>query len=59
MRRPILLADVGLDLDDPPGPAGGAVVPDQPAPEQRPSQLEGRQLEDLASRLAYRGITVT
>jgi hypothetical protein len=43
MRRPVGLADVGLDLDDPAGdPAVSRVVGDQPAAEQRPSCFERR-----------------
>jgi hypothetical protein len=59
VRRPVLLADVGLDLDDAPGAPGIAFAPGQPTAEERPAQLEGRQLESVASRAAYRGITVT
>jgi hypothetical protein len=59
VRRLVLLADVRLDLDDPPGTQRRPVVPDQPATEQRPPELERRQLENVASRPPYRGITVT
>jgi hypothetical protein len=59
MGRPVLLADVGLDLDDASSPPAGGSIPEQPAAEERPPQLERRQLEDVASGFAYRGITVT
>jgi hypothetical protein len=59
MRRLIVLADVRLDLDDPARPTRRAVVPDQPATEQRPAELQRRQVENVASRGPYRGITVT
>jgi hypothetical protein len=48
MRRLVVFADVRLDLDDPAGPRCRAVVPDQPAAEQRPPKVEGRELEDVA-----------
>jgi hypothetical protein len=48
MRGPVVLPDVGLDLDDPPDPAAGVVVPDQPRAEQRPSGLERRPGERRA-----------
>jgi hypothetical protein len=50
MRRLVVFADVRLDLDDPAGPRCRAVVPDQPATEQGPPKVEGRQLEDVATR---------
>jgi hypothetical protein len=67
MGRLVVLADVGLELDDPgnpwrPAPGGivdGAVVPDQPAAEQRPAKLQGRQREDVASACPYRVLTGT
>jgi hypothetical protein len=59
VRRLVVLADVRLDLDDPSVAARPAVVPDQPATEQRPPELERRQLENVARRGLYRGITVT
>jgi hypothetical protein len=55
----ILGPDVRLDLDDPAGPQRRDVVPDQPATEERPAQRERGQLENVASRGPYRGITVT
>jgi hypothetical protein len=58
MGRLVVLADVGLDLDDASSPPASAPIPDQPAAEERPPQLERRQLEDVASGFAYR-ITVT
>jgi hypothetical protein len=52
--RPILLADVGLDLDDAADSPNRAVIPDQGAAEQRPAQLEGGQGKDVADRAPYR-----
>jgi hypothetical protein len=44
VRRPIVLADVGLELDDPPDPAVAArVVSDQPSSQQESGRLERRQ----------------
>jgi hypothetical protein len=59
VRRLVLLADVRLDLDDPARPRRRAVIADQPAAEERPAELERGTLEDVASRGAYRGVTVT
>jgi hypothetical protein len=59
VRRLVLLADVRLQLDDPGGPSNGTVVPDQPAAEQRLTELERRQREDVAETRRYRGPTVT
>jgi hypothetical protein len=56
MGRPVALADVGLELDDPPDPPLAVVVPiaDQPPAEQSARQLEGRQVEDRAIAAAAR-----
>ncbi|HEX5824688.1 MAG TPA: hypothetical protein VFY18_09550 [Candidatus Limnocylindrales bacterium] len=59
MGRPVLLADVRLELDDPARPPDGPVVPDQPTAEQRPTELEGRQPEDVGSGGPYRVLTGT
>jgi hypothetical protein len=49
VARPVILADVGLDLDDPPGTGGlGAAVADQAPAEDRIGDLEGRALEELS-----------
>jgi len=51
MRCEIVLADVRLDLDDPPDATAGvavAVVADQPRPDQRGRDLEGRPAEESA-----------
>ena len=55
----VVLADVRLDLDDPAGSAVRGAVPDQPAAEQGPAELQRRQLEDVAVRRRYRGLTGT
>jgi hypothetical protein len=57
--RLVVLADVGLELDDPGGAADPAVIPDQPAAEQRSAELQGREREDVASRRRYRPATGT
>jgi hypothetical protein len=59
MRCQVLLAEVRLELDDPPDPLRRTVVTDEQAAKERPAQLERRQLEDVARRVPYRGITVT
>jgi hypothetical protein len=51
VRREIVLPDVRLDLDDPPDTSGGAtaaVIADQPRPDQRGRDLEGRPAEESA-----------
>ena len=49
VRCAVVLADVRLDLDDPPDAAAGvAVVADQPRPDQRRRDLEGRPAEEPA-----------
>ena len=63
--RAIVLADVGLELDDPGHPPGAIavavarIVPDQPAAEQRPAELESRQREDVSNGGRYRVLTGT
>jgi hypothetical protein len=57
--RLVVLADVRLELDDPAGAPDRAIVPDQPAAEQRPAELQGRQGEDVAGRGRYRVATGT
>jgi hypothetical protein len=59
VRRQVVFAEVRLELDNAPDPLGRAVVPDEQPAEERPAQLERRQLEDVARRVPYRGITVT
>jgi hypothetical protein len=59
VRCQIVLAEVRLELDDAADPLGRTVVPDEQPAEKRPAQLERRQLEDVARRVPYRGITVT
>jgi len=64
VRRPIVLADVRLDLDDPGHPPDAvaiiaAVIPGQPAAEQRPAELESRQREDVSNGGRYRVLTGT
>jgi hypothetical protein len=49
VRCAVVFADVGLDLDDPPDSAAAvAIVADQPRPDQRRSDLEGRPAEEPA-----------
>jgi hypothetical protein len=48
MRRPIVLADVRLDLDDPADAPPGRVVADQPGTDQPDSRLERRAGQDRA-----------
>jgi hypothetical protein len=51
VRREVVLADVRLDLDDPPDTSGGAtagLITDQPRPDQRGRDLEGRPAEESA-----------
>jgi hypothetical protein len=59
VRCQVVLADVCLQLDDATDPLESAVVPDEQPAEERAPELEGRQLENVARRLPYRGITVT
>jgi hypothetical protein len=59
MRCLVLLAEVCLELDDPPDPFGRAVSPDEQPAEECPAELDRRKLEDVARRVPYRGITVT
>jgi hypothetical protein len=44
VRRAVILADVGLELDDPPDPEAPAIDsrPDEARSEQRPGSVEGR-----------------
>ena len=44
VRRPVVAADVGLDLDDPPDPSAGRVVADQ----ARPDESRGRPRGSVA-----------
>ena len=48
MRRLVVLADVGLDLDDPARPPirAGVALPNERQPDQRRSDLEGRPAEE-------------
>jgi hypothetical protein len=46
VRRLIVLADVRLELDDPPDAATGRVVADEAPAEERDADLEGRAGED-------------
>jgi len=49
VRCAVVLADVRLDLDDPPdASAGVAVIADQPRPDQRRRDLQGRPAEEPA-----------
>jgi hypothetical protein len=48
MRRPILLADVRLELDDPPDPPAGDVIAHEARAEQRARRVEGRLGEEVA-----------
>jgi len=49
VRCPVVLADVRLDLDDPPDASSGvAIVADQPRPDQPRRDLESRPAEELA-----------
>jgi hypothetical protein len=59
VRRPVLLAEVGLEFDDPSDPTAWSIVSDESAAEQRPPQLERRQGENVPIGAGYRGITVT
>jgi hypothetical protein len=67
MRRPVVLADVRLHLDDPGNPRraaprsalDGAVVPDEPAAEQGATDRQRRELEDLAEAARYDPFTRT
>jgi hypothetical protein len=49
MGRPVILADVGLDLDDPADAAAADAlgVPNEVDPQQGPGRLEGRPGKDL------------
>jgi hypothetical protein len=44
--RLVVLADVGLDLDDPSDPPAGGVVADQPRADEAACGLERRPRED-------------
>jgi len=46
MRRLVVAADVGLDLDDATDPATRRIVPDEPRTDQAPRGLERRLRED-------------
>jgi hypothetical protein len=59
VRRLVLLADVRLELDDPGDPRDRTIVPDQPAAEQGATDLERRQLEDVADAAPYDPLTRT
>jgi len=49
VRREVVVADVRLDLDDPPDAASGAaIVANQPRPDQRRRDLQGRPAEEPA-----------
>jgi hypothetical protein len=48
MGGPILLADVRLDLDDPPDALAVGVAPHQAGTEERLGSVEGRPGEELA-----------
>ncbi len=49
MGRPIVLADVRLDLDDPADPAARFVIPDQVPAEDRGRDRQGRQREQAVA----------
>jgi hypothetical protein len=53
MRRSIVLADIRLELDDAGRSPDRAVVADQQSAEQRPPELERRQVEDVAKGACY------
>ena len=46
MRRSVLASDVRLDLDDPPDPAAGGILPDQPGADERVAGLQCGRRED-------------
>jgi hypothetical protein len=46
MRGPVLDADVGLDLDDPPDPASRRIVADQAGPEEGATGLQAGTGQD-------------
>jgi len=48
VRRPIVLADVGLDLDDPGDPPPRSVVANEPGAEQPAPGVERRSREEVA-----------
>jgi len=48
VRRQVVLADVGLDLDDPPDAGVRSAVTDEQRTEQRPRGFERRSGEVLA-----------
>jgi hypothetical protein len=49
VRCAVVLADVRLDLDDPPDASAGlAIVADQPRSDQRRRDLQGRPAEEPA-----------
>ena len=47
VRRPVVLADVRLDLDDPPDAAAAVVLADEAQADQRRRDLERRPAEEL------------
>jgi hypothetical protein len=56
VARPVRLANVGLDLDDPPSDkAELGIVGDEPGPEQPARRLEGRSIEELPIERSRRG----
>jgi hypothetical protein len=57
--RLVVLADVRLELDDPARPPDRAVITDQRAAEQGPTELDRWQREDVANGCRYFGPTVT
>jgi hypothetical protein len=52
VRGAIVLADVRLDLDDPPDAEAGCVLPDETGAEQRASGVERGLREERAIELA-------
>jgi len=60
MRRPIVLADVGLDLDDTGDPPPGGVIADEPCAEQSAPGVErrsGEEVAELGEPVGQRGTT--
>jgi hypothetical protein len=53
--RLIVLADVRLELDDPPDPPAGGVVPDESPAEERDPDLERGAVEDMPRVALLRG----
>ena len=46
MRRSVVASDVRLDFDDPPDPAAGAILPDQPGADERVARFQCGRRED-------------